>query len=562
MIFRNLNVHFQTSPWREFNMTLQNIVFPISSHIVTGMRIKIKKMERNWLTANVFVRQLKLERIKVHVIANNAFNAKQFRHLKVLQLVRVPIRILWSEIFAGLDALVELHLDSLQIHSFQPHLLAPLKKLDIFHMNGCIQKETSLYNIFGTNDNMNVSEVDISGCNLKKSINHTTFSGLKSVVKLRLPSNKIQAIGEDAFNVVFGTLKYLDLSLNHLTSLSGKLFQCPHPHDIMINLNDNPWHCDRRLESLTKLMTYTTRLQFSYVVCKTPPKYAGSKLEYSSSFCDEEINNVEHSTQVTVLKLWESVKEFHENGKIDEIDERFEETQLEHSNVDIKMECEISNSSLPNVDIILTKPSKKITNIIQMCDGEFFINAQDLTNELKLIGLEYRLTNTNDSLKSNTNDILKCTNIRGDATNKYEIETKLQPNRLYRFCIMKLTTLTVNPLNCESFWLYQEEIQSNELEENKSGHEPGEFGKSGRLIESRNSAESEDEPGGNKPEDNERKEQTEQEENSLDAWILKKDRITLIIAFALSGLYGFVVGLFISVGVVKMFPTLIRADLK
>lgn len=548
-------------------MTLQHIMFPRVPYTVGQMIVNVPKMQKNWLKPNVFIQQLKLERLSVYVIESNAFNSKQFCHLKVLKLVHLQIRILWSEIFAGLDELVELYLESLQIQVFQPYLLAPLKKLEFLYMNGCIQKETSLYNLFGTTDIMKLVKVDILGCNLKKSINHTTFSGLKGVVKLGLSTNKIQGIGEHAFNVVFGTLKHLDLSSNHLTSLPGKLFQCPvpHAHNIFINLYENPWHCDYKLDSLVKFIKQTARLSFSIVICKTPAKFAGNS--WILSLREKEINKFAPS-----LKPAEGVEESHENGRIDEVDEGFEDIQLEHSKVHIKMECKISNPVPSKGDkisnpvrsrgnITLTKPSKNMTNFIQMCNGELFINAQDLTNELQLIGFEYKLTNTNDSLKSKTNDILKCTNIRGSAAHKYGIGTKLQQNRLYRFCIMKLSSATVTPLNCELFWLHQEEIKSDESEKNKSKM----LEKFKESNESRHSTESDD-PGENKTGENESEEnkqkQTETEESEWDAWILEKDRITMMIAFVLSGLYGFFVGLFISVGLVKVFPTLIPTDSK
>lgn len=412
-------------------------------------------------------------------------------------------------------------------------------------MRNCTKTQLSLHSLFETKD-LNLSQVLITGCNLTSSIKRFTFSGLKKIKELKLAANQIARIEHRSFDIVMGTLTNLDLRRNRLITLSGDLFQRSVSQTISIKLDENPWHCDNRLNRLMELVKQSKNLQFNSIKCETPKEFAGKNLKYLPSLNAGDQGILSFVEPVSPIKpaspfiydefspndLWNTDENPWETESSSSIDEwNFDE---EHGrNDDIKLKCQRFDQI-----IALTKPSRQIKNLLEMHDGGIFFNVDSFTHDLKLIEMIHH------RLKSN--EIVKCINIKiNNAIRNYRIETKLQPNQLYQFCIMKKFQLTITPLNCRSFLLIQ---AGNEPKK------PGIFADTDELQKIEQTTKS-GETAGNGSKKHERG----VNDSESGAWIWKKDQTTLTIAFVLSGIYAFVIGLFISVGLVKLFPTFFQS---
>ena len=163
---------------------------------------------------------------------------------------------------------------------------------------------------------------------------------------------------------------------------------------------------------------------------------------------------------------------------------------------------QISTSLQQNV--ILTKPTVERIMIIRIVNGTLYINKK-ITDNFMLIAFE-------QSQSNDKSEVTQCKIWTKKGVNRSIL--KLESARIYRICLMEKKS-TITPFDC--FTVISRD--SNEVE-------------------------------------------TKVQPIGEDTWISMKDKTTLIVAFCLSILFAFIIGMYISVGLVKLCPKLIQDKLK
>ena len=99
-----------------------------------------------------------------------------------------------------------------------------------------------------------------------------------------MEQNRIEVIGDRSFDTVFPTLNQLSLAMNDLKTLPADIFSMAKLKTI-IDIDENPWHCDCKLENLRIFLLRSENIFLPSIVCSSPKKYAGQKLIAVTSLC-------------------------------------------------------------------------------------------------------------------------------------------------------------------------------------------------------------------------------------------------------------------------------------
>lgn len=484
-------------------------------------------LQRGWLVPDTPLHFLQLKSINVLRIREHAFSGKQFQNLRQLKIEDASIRCLYPGAFNGLLSLTSLSLISLQIISIKPNALRFLPNLHFFKMKNCFSKQLNLDGLFGalapTSQLDNIIEIEIERCNLGDTITASTFNKIKNVKILRLSSNQIQSIGERSFDNTFQSLQRLILDSNKLTWLPANLFPVQTDRQIHINLNDNPWHCDTKMEGLRQLVRRKdTKLKFTQFACRTPSQYADKALSsllqlkrrITTSLPVEKPNLLlkpPHTAiapspfsapaemkdyfapkpkpiEVEDTKISLDVPSIDEIIQQESIEDQEEITWEPETDKMVDIQCKVSIVS--ELSVTLTQP---LFQQFRVEHKNRFINTKTFLNHPLM--LHFEQFRTGDS-----KNILKCKNIIKNVQNTI-FDLILKPNRMQRVCIMDKSLKTITPLNCLQFFLFNEES---------------------------------------------------------DLWLLVENRSMMIVTFILFGISGLVLGILIPLGLATFFPIAIR----
>lgn len=436
----------------------------------------------SWFYVDLNIIELILCNSYVTKIYGDAFNTPPFVRLRVLIISRVPIKKISQGAFNGLMNLREIRLDHVQLTNFEPFTLAPAPNLNKFTLENCGTNEFDLKNLLGTAPMLHLNYVTIERCNLKNTITKTTFSGLHNILNLRLVSNKITQIESNAFDVAFQNLQSLELGMNRLKTLPPNFFAARKKQNILLDLNNNPWHCDCQLEELQKLIQLNNGLKFSSVICKSPPELAGQLLGSCPPLCDNKASAIEKwletQSEGDGVKIDEPKNEphfgyydadeyevdvevddlnGHDNDHASDFESEIEaEIRDDDSDgddggyVDDESEFEDENSYVDNKSVIEQVISKERVTVqcerpqlgktmvklikplggilsIRIEDGNLYLTAGNLSKHLILIGFEQLVE---------PNGAPTCLGIFEGGNEHVEIEFELKPNNIYRFCRM------------------------------------------------------------------------------------------------------------------------------
>lgn len=247
---------------------------------------KLPGLSKNWLTVKLTLYALSLNKANVVKVYENAFDTPQFVSMRMLMVSNTPISELCTGAFNGLNNLQKITFSNVKLYQFEAKILAPTPNLMSFFMKNCGKKQLNVDNLFGSVPMHRLEEITIQNCNLNDSITEKTFSNLYKIDRLKLGSNKITTIAPNAFDVPLQSLRTLNLKNNQLKSLPMHLFAKNVMSKIVINLNENPWHCDCKLDDLRQFLQLKNDLKFGKIICQSPSEFAGQKLEHCPSLCN------------------------------------------------------------------------------------------------------------------------------------------------------------------------------------------------------------------------------------------------------------------------------------
>lgn len=503
------------------------------------------KMSTGWLNVTdlLYVKCLQLRKIKIVEIEDDAFAVDTFSKLEHLNIVYVPLEILNPKSFNGLKQLRTLFLRGLNLITFQENLLSTMSSLKSFVIIECGPRIMYIDNLFGYTIMPNLNEIQIYNCILKDTITEKTFKSTPSVSSLVLVACSIEKIGPKSFDPIVNGLRFLHLGFNQLKSLPDDLFNTN--HQIFINVNSNPWHCDCQIDKMRQFAQTKTNVHFNGFICVTPQEYNDVPLIGCPSLCKE------NTTLTTDSDLLDDIVE--EMDEMDEIEEmealtnRYQlmetGTRSENEPIDsnvkkplptmisssvkitkksIYVTCEISASEKLKKMIELTRPTRKNLPAFRTKCGELHIYTESLANNFKLIELNYIAKNNNENQSIEFegkmfNNNKQCRSYFKDTGMKrLKIKRKLRANLFYHFCWIKKDSNTIVPLNCVAFY--------------SGPNERGSFGGGG-----------------------------------LDAWIMKSKMPIIIVCFILTVIFAIFIGTVEAFLLAQIFPKKIRgrmSDLK
>lgn len=428
-------------------------------------------MPINWLNISLpNLEWLRLRDIPISDIEEDAFYMGSFSKLKYLEMLNVPLKTLKRATFKGLKRLEILILKGLRLVEIEKKVLAPMANLQIFKIDDCGAEKISLENLFGTCKLPNMYEVYIHNCNLKDTINSKTFRSLRQAQILSLSSNQIEKIGLKSFNFV--NKPKIELQSNNLTTISVDLIRSF--KEILVNLTENPWHCDCQMEPFRLYLQNQTNMNLDQIICNTPMEFHGMNLKDCPQFCDgmtildwtnesetsigdsikvltresksETEIETEAKTVAETVDLTEIEKEFNRTIESEstktttENEPRIEtETETKPDTESIDLECNCSDTFKANQIIQLTRHSHNIAPITRKHNGELLINKDATSNDLIIIKFEQFLADEKKTCFKHTKNI---------NTKKINYKRNFKPETLYQFCWMEKMSKTIFPLDC------------------------------------------------------------------------------------------------------------------
>lgn len=412
------------------------------------------RLSQGWFDIEkvITVHALRLHRLNIDGISADAFNCPELSQVQMLELKGLQINILKEGVFNGLHKLRFLTLSQMIIDRIEPRVLAPVPNLQTLTLICASQASLSLDNLFGTINMFYLGSVTVEHCNLKRSINSATFSGLRNITELRLTSNQIEEIEPKSFDVVLNTLKFLNLRTNALRTVPKNLFK-DNTIRATVYINDNPWHCSCKLEHLRLFIESKKNMMFDTVVCSTPRRHSRFSLTSISTLCSKS------------------------EGK-------------QHNTFLVK--CEPTNF----VNVTLTK-SREPNRAIYSKNGQLFV-VNDNPKHFQLIRFKQN---------GNSGGDIKCMTHLKNKKSKWTMSSAIKSNLLageiYRFCSMQKNARTVTPLECKTlYW------------SNVTGHD--------------------------------------------NAWIMQKNKASLLIGFFFAIAHAFLVGLVVTIASVKLLPKYVQ----
>ena len=206
-----------------------------------------------------------------------------FTELTINQLRIVYLRY---DAFAGLNNLETLNIIKMPLARSEPKILEPmagsLTKLVIQEIGSDSSSNPFIPNDFtGSTPLSNLKSLTLKYNNIK-SLNLSSFSGVKALSELNLANSRIEHLGLNTFNFAPSNLRTIQLQNNLLKTLPNGIFDKLKlgVEKIKINLKNNPWHCDCNLIYLqNKMLEYPIVFQ-EVPTCWTPDNLRNEEIKF------------------------------------------------------------------------------------------------------------------------------------------------------------------------------------------------------------------------------------------------------------------------------------------
>lgn len=198
-------------------------------------------------------------------IDHKAFDNRDFQELSLMELHNVNIKELSEDAFFGLTSLKRLRVVG-RISSFEPSLFQPIQTtLTYLILKGRLN--INLNKLFTCQMN-HLEYLELDGLQRSQTIQTENFQKTPNLKQLKIVNSRVSSLESNAFELVKKTLKTLNLSNNHFTSLNTSVFSVlmEANRSIKILLKDNKWLCNCHLKALT-LMVAANRTNFDDPVC-------------------------------------------------------------------------------------------------------------------------------------------------------------------------------------------------------------------------------------------------------------------------------------------------------
>lgn len=220
-----------------------------------------------------------------------AFDTNAFRNTTTLVLSNLKIHVFNNDTFSGLNSLTSLKIYSISTYTFTHGVLSG------------VASTLESFLLFGIYTNMAISIDEFTGGiqmpslawvrimqNLSHTVTNKTFTGTVNVETIDLSGCSIVQLGRGTFDPVKNSLIRLKLERNYLKTLPNGFFKCLLPnYNLLINLAQNPWHCDCELYQFQWYLEKNTVSFVEQPLCESPSNLANSEV-ISVVLCDDDEN--------------------------------------------------------------------------------------------------------------------------------------------------------------------------------------------------------------------------------------------------------------------------------
>lgn len=375
---------------------------------------------------------LHLNKLKVTYIQKDAFKSMSFKAMIHLLFADMPLESLEDGALNGLVNLQTISFTRVNLKLVAAEIFVSCPKLMKIQMIRAGKKK--LWIDSDGAELPNVQNLELQFGNMNGTILSTTFSAFTSIIHLYLQSNRIEYIGDGAFDSVYPTLLHLDLSLNFLKFLEPKLFRrAPkiNGYNLEIRLHGNPWHCDCKLNELRRYVNGMNPEQTKQIQCSTPALLHNRPLHSLMNLCLSPYLLEVIGDNETLNTVIAPVKPNYDENP----------DQDNRSMKGFKYLCHLSNVS----DVELIKSIRQIR--LETLNGERFLKINEFPSHYVVIA--YR--NIESSIEETTSTTMCISNKHSNQTHNLKLKTKLGSGQVYRYCVMCKRAISVSPLNCITY---------------------------------------------------------------------------------------------------------------
>lgn len=350
----------------------------------------------NWFKFNIPNVTLFIDCSRVTSIEANAF--AEFSPLHYLGIGNAKKEIFQKGSLNGVNQLTDLYLETINYPIIFESML-DFTNLESFGIttiqSGCISYTITLLTSYVNKSSIKSLYFQI---NLRDALSATALDGFVQLQNLFLRSCNISVIDKNAFQSVQNTLRFIDLTDNHLKQLPMEIIVfLSSNREIVAYFHDNPWHCDCNIS------------QFQKYVQLLPAWYAQSSIRCMSPY---------HLKNVDLINA---------------------DVCIEFKLDTISVECLKWDNSSTKINIVRGNILNNITR--NKSYSEALVNLSVTNHDYLIIEITKGL---------NQNDLnVKCHNI-------ISIETSLMHlhmDTVYLFCLMNKYAKTVTPFDCVSLYL-------------------------------------------------------------------------------------------------------------
>lgn len=234
------------------------------------------KLSNGWITTNKSIIDLSITSGNLELIGKKAFHNRDFQEMSRMELHHVNIKRFSEDAFFGLTSLKSLRVEG-RISSFESSIFLPMQTtLTYLVLKGSIN--INLNKLFTCQMN-HLEYLELDGLQRSQTIQTENFRKTPNLTHLKIVNSRVSSLESNAFALVKKTLKTLNLSNNHFTSLNTSAFSVlmEANRSIKILLKDNKWLCNCHLKALTRMVA-ANRTNFDDPVCWKSGMLSGRRL--------------------------------------------------------------------------------------------------------------------------------------------------------------------------------------------------------------------------------------------------------------------------------------------
>lgn len=384
-------------------------------------------LRKNWLTTNLSIEELTLNRCSLKEIEDDAFASSIYEKTSKIIIVNNKIVSLRKAMFRHLDALQELSIQENIIKWAEFNLLEEVAgSLTNLELCQAIDDREVLKNITGAGELFRLKLLSLYG-NVVSRIDEELFSGVPRIESLYLHDSNIETVSRDVLKPMSSSILLLTLNRNKITSLPEGLLDSAisSTKRFHVYVQDNPWHCDCNLKWMQDFVKDHTSM-IDNPTCNTPSTNAGKSFAVASFSCNESpitstiLNTLPGSNTSTLSQI----------------------STTTTTNKFIRVNCNVTDTY-----VLQTYNSRKLRStdaqfyprfpnfyVSEILDRSVMVNLPNLAEGVTLLWFD----------NNNVYSSVRC----AKNTRRSYLVQDIDPQTAYTICLLDDNGKFISPLNC------------------------------------------------------------------------------------------------------------------